>query len=120
MDQAIVIFGAAFIWFLAVVSPGPNFLIASQMSVARSRAAGMGATVGVSSGALTYAALTLSGLSIMLDQMAWLHDPIRIAGDVYLVHLGIKSWRGARNPPPKRRSRPPYPDISARVSASGS
>lgn len=101
MDQAIVIFGAAFIWFLAVVSPGPNFLIVSQMSVARSRAAGMGATLGVSSGALTYASLTLFGLSIVLGKMAWLHDPIRIAGGAYLVYLGIKSWRGARNPPPQ-------------------
>src|SRR5688572_29087513 len=100
MDQFIVIFGAAFIWFLAVVSPGPNFLIVSQLSVARSRAAGMGATVGVSSGALTYATLTLFGLAIVLDEMAWLHDPIRIAGGAYLVYLGIKSWRGARRPPP--------------------
>lgn len=102
MDQALVIFGAAFIWFLAVVSPGPNFLIVSQLSVARSRAAGMGATVGVSTGALTYASLTLFGLSIVLDQMAWLHDPIRIAGGAYLIYLGIKSWLGARKPPPTR------------------
>lgn len=101
MDQALVIFGAAFIWFLAVISPGPNFLIVSQMSVARSRAAGLGATLGVSTGALTYASLTLFGLSIVLDKMAWLHDPIRIVGGAYLVYLGIKSWRGARNPPPQ-------------------
>lgn len=100
MDQALVIVGAAFIWFLAVVSPGPNFLIVSQLSVARSRAAGMGATVGVSTGALTYASLTLFGLSIVLNQMAWLHDPIRIAGGAYLIYLGIKSWLGARKPPP--------------------
>lgn len=99
MDQIVTIFGAAFIWFLAVVSPGPNFLIVSQLSVARSRAAGLGATVGVSSGALTYASLTLFGLSIVLDRMAWLHDPIRIAGGAYLIYLGIKSWRGARQPP---------------------
>lgn len=60
----------------------------------------MGATVGVSSGALTYASLTLFGLSIVLNQMAWLHDPIRIAGGAYLIYLGIKSWLGARKPPP--------------------
>ncbi len=102
MDQALVIFGAAFIWFLAVISPGPNFLIVSQLSVARSRSAGMGATVGVSTGALTYASLTLFGLSIVLNQMAWLHDPIRIAGGAYLIYLGIKSWLGARKPPPTR------------------
>lgn len=101
MDQAIVIFGAAFIWFLAVVSPGPNFLIVSQLSVARSRAAGMGATLGVSAGALTYASLTLFGLSVVLDRMAWLHDPIRIAGGAYLIYLGVKSWRAARHPPPQ-------------------
>lgn len=100
MDQALVIFGAAFIWFLAVISPGPNFLIVSQLSVARSRAAGMGATVGVSLGALTYASLTLFGLSLVLEKMAWLHDPIRIAGGAYLIYLGVKSWLGARKPPP--------------------
>lgn len=100
MDQALVIFGAAFIWLLAVVSPGPNFLIVSQLSGARSRAAGMGATVGVSSGALAYASLTLFGLGFVLNQMAWLHDPIRIAGGAYLIYLGIKSWLGARKPPP--------------------
>lgn len=101
MDQAIVILGAAFIWALAVLSPGPNFLIVSQLSVARSRMAGVGATLGVATGAVTYASLTMFGLSVVLDKVAWLHDPIRIAGGAYLVYLGIKTWRGARNPPPQ-------------------
>ncbi|MFO0997495.1 MAG: LysE family transporter [Alphaproteobacteria bacterium] len=96
MDSAFVVLGAATIWLLAVVSPGPNTLIVSQMAIARSRAAGLGATFGIAMGALTYAALTLFGLSIVLDRVAWLNGPIRIAGGAYLIYLGIKSWRGAR------------------------
>ncbi len=97
MEHGIVILGAAAIWFLAVVSPGPNTLIVSQMAIGRSRRAGLGATIGIATGALAYASLTIFGLAIVLDRMAWLHDPIRIAGGAYLLYLGIKSWRGARD-----------------------
>jgi threonine/homoserine/homoserine lactone efflux protein len=71
-------------------------LIVSQLAIARSRRAGWGATLGITLGALAYASLSLFGLGIVLDGMAWLHDPIRIAGGAYLIFLGIKSWRGAR------------------------
>ena len=81
--------GLLVIWFLAVVSPGPAFLVLSQLAVGRSRACALGAALGQSVGAILYAALTLWGLAVVVTQVAWLGSALRIAGAVYLIYLGL-------------------------------
>jgi threonine efflux protein len=98
MEHLPVILGASLIWLAAVVSPGPNFLVVSRLALARSRHAALGATVGIAVGSLIYAALTMFGLSVLLQSFAWLGEALRVLGGAYLVWLGIEAWRSREAP----------------------
>jgi threonine/homoserine/homoserine lactone efflux protein len=100
--------GLLAIWALAVVSPGPAFLVLSQLAIGRSRAAALGASLGIALGAILYAALTLWGFTVVVGQIAWLGTALRIAGAVYLVYLGLSLFNaaadeGAARPAPPTR-----------------
>ncbi|MBE7211474.1 MAG: LysE family transporter [Gluconacetobacter diazotrophicus] len=90
-----VILGATVIWLAAVVSPGPNFLVVSRLSLSRSRRSAIGATLGIAAGSLIYAALTMFGLSVLILRFAWLGEVVRVLGGAYLVWLGVQAWRSA-------------------------
>ena len=92
MEHLNIIFGVLFLQLLAVVSPGPNFAIVSRLSIAQSKVSGLGAAFGISLGATAYAILTITGLSALLEQVAWLTRAIQILGGCYLVYLGITAW----------------------------
>lgn len=100
------ILGVLAIWMLAVVSPGPAFLVISQLAAGRSRAAAVGASAGITVGAMTFASLTLWGLAIVVTQIAWVGTVLRIAGAVYLVYLGLslflKASSASAEPPAPR------------------
>lgn len=87
--------GLLAIWVLAVVSPGPAFLVLSQLAIGRSRAAALGASLGIALGAIFYAALTLWGFTLVVTQVAWLGTALRIAGAIYLVYLGLALFHAA-------------------------
>ena len=78
-----------------MVSPGPAFLVLSQLAIGRSRAAAFGASLGIALGAILYAALTLWGFTLLVSQIAWLGTALRIAGAVYLVYLGLSLFHAA-------------------------
>lgn len=83
------------LYLAAVVSPGPNFALVSRLAMSGSRNAGLGAAFGLAIVATCYAALTMSGLALILDRVAWLGRAIQIAGGCYLVYLGIAAWRSS-------------------------
>ena len=87
--------GLLAIWLLAVVSPGPAFLVLSQLAAGRSRAAALGAALGIATGAILFAALTLWGLGVLITQIAWLGTALRVAGAVYLIYLGLSLFHAA-------------------------
>jgi threonine efflux protein len=87
------ILGVLAIWFLAVVSPGPAFLVVSQTAAGRSRRAALGVSLGIATGALLYATLTLMGLAAVVTRIAWLGYALRFAGAAYLIYLGITLLR---------------------------
>lgn len=91
--------GLLAIWTLAVVSPGPAFLVVSQLAAGRSRAAGLGAALGITTIAIAYAALTLWGMGVLVTQVAWLGTALRIAGAIYLVYLGLLIFQAAATAP---------------------
>jgi threonine efflux protein len=94
--------GVLAIWLLAVVSPGPAFLVLSQLAAGRSRAAALGAALGIAVGAMVFAALTLWGLGVLVTQIAWLGTALRIAGAVYLVYLGLSLFTAAAEKLPEQ------------------
>jgi len=91
--------GVLAIWLLAVVSPGPAFLVLSQLAAGRSRAAALGAALGIALGAALFATLTLWGLAVVVTQIAWLGTALRVAGALYLVYLGLSLFHAASGEP---------------------
>lgn len=83
------------LWMAAVISPGPSFMLVSQLAASRSRRAAFAACVGISMGSACYATLTLFGLSFLITGSALVVEGVRIAGGCYLIWLGIQSWRRA-------------------------
>jgi threonine efflux protein len=93
MEYLPIILGATLVWFAAIVSPGPNFLVVSRLALSRSLISAIAATFGIAIGSLAYAALTMFGLSALVLRFAWLGDTLRLFGGAYLIWLGIQAWR---------------------------
>lgn len=83
---------------IGAMSPGPSFVLVSRISVANSRLHGLAAALGMGLGGAFFAVLALAGLVALLEKVEWLYLVLKIAGGLYLVHLGIAIWRGARQP----------------------
>ena len=85
--------GVLAIWLLAVMSPGPAFLVLSQLAAGRSRATAAGASLGIAIVATTFAALTMCGLAVVVAEVGWLASALRIAGAFYLIYLGLTLFK---------------------------
>src|SRR5215471_11924878 len=79
---------------LGTISPGPNFLFVSSTAMHLSRRAGIAAGLGVAAGTITWLALTLSGLGLIISRSPEIYDGLRLVGAVYLIWLGGKmTWK---------------------------
>jgi threonine/homoserine/homoserine lactone efflux protein len=87
--------GLLAVWLLAVMSPGPAFLVITQLAAGRSRTAALAAALASALGEILFAALTLWGFAFLITQIGWLGTALRIAGAVYLVYLGLSLLRSA-------------------------
>lgn len=78
---------------LAVVAPGPDFVMAVRNSVVYSRRAGMLTALGFGVGILFHATYTLLGLAAVMAQSILLFSLLKYAGAAYLAYLGIQALR---------------------------
>ncbi|WP_194208631.1 threonine export protein RhtC [Superficieibacter sp. 1612_C1] len=85
----------AFVHFIALMSPGPDFFFVSQTAVSRSRKEAMMGVLGITCGVMVWAGVALLGLHLILEKMAWLHNIIMIGGGLYLCWMGYQMLRGA-------------------------
>jgi threonine/homoserine/homoserine lactone efflux protein len=84
------------VWLLAVMSPGPDFLVVVQQATGRSRRHGILAGLGVSTAIMVWAGASMLGLSVVLTRISWTYDVIRLVGAAYLVYLGMHTLWSAR------------------------
>ncbi|MDP9127441.1 MAG: LysE family transporter [Pseudomonadota bacterium] len=80
---------------VALIAPGPDFMLISTLALARGRLAGVAGAAGIALGNLVYMVLCLFGLGIVFATMHWLVTLIRICGGLYLVYLGLQLWRAS-------------------------
>lgn len=83
--------------FVLGVTPGPGVFAI----VARALALGFRSTVvfilGVIAGDLFYLVLAALGLSVFASQYTAAFGLLKIAGGLYLVYLGVQTWRAAKD-----------------------
>lgn len=89
------IFLAYSVFLIAILSPGPNILAVIGTSMSVGRSSGLALAMGVASGSLMWAVLTVAGLSVLLASYAFSLFYIKIFGGLYLLWLAYKSFKSA-------------------------
>lgn len=85
--------------YLAVLaSPGPNFFLLSQLSLAGRHRDARWTVLGLTTGSIAWVMLTLAGLSALFTTHAMLGDFVRLLGAAYLVWYGSGLLRAALRP----------------------
>ena len=83
--------------FFISATPGPNMLLAFQYGMNYGVKRTLWTLAGLSLGLFILLLSTLLGLDVISRQSPWLLDIIKIVGAVYLIYLGINSWRDTGN-----------------------
>ncbi len=81
----------ALINFLAVLSPGPAFVLTTRNSLKYSRRTAFYTAVGLGLGILVHILNSLLGLGLLISQSDKLLNLIKYIGASYLIYLGYKS-----------------------------
>ena len=89
---------AKFALFIAVswaliLSPGPDMIYVITRGMAHGRRAGVLSAIGVVCGILVHTTAAALGLTLILQTSAFAFLFVKFVGAVYLLYLGIKSWR---------------------------
>jgi len=79
-----------FVHLLAVMSPGPSFLITARTAVAHSRADGIKIALGLGAGTILWSAAALFGLNFLFRQFPWLFVGMKVAGALFLLWVALK------------------------------
>lgn len=90
----------ALIHLLAVVSPGPAFVLAIRTAASEGLRAALGLALGFGLGATAWAAAALLGLALLFQVVPPLFVALKILGGAFLLVLGVQMWRHAREPLP--------------------
>src|SRR4051794_10813724 len=104
MCAAATLLSLALVHLAANASPGPNTLLITQVAAAQSRAAAIRVALGLTLGAIMWAAAaTLSvGLLQLLEP---LQHAMRLLGGAYLVWLGLRTaWHSRGSAGPEHRT----------------
>jgi RhtB (resistance to homoserine/threonine) family protein len=97
MEYLSIILTVALIHLLAVMSPGPDFIMVLRNSLVYSRRSGIYAAVGLGLGILVHVAYSLAGIALIISQSVLLFTFIKYLGAAYLIYVGIKSLRAQRS-----------------------
>ncbi|MDO8499524.1 MAG: LysE family translocator [bacterium] len=82
----------ALIHLLALISPGPDFIMAVRNSLTYSRKTGIWTAVGFGAGISIHILYCLAGLAFIISKSILLFSSIKFLGAGYLVYIGFKSF----------------------------
>lgn len=77
--------------FLAVASPGPDFVMVTRNALSYGRKTGLLTGVGVTLGIVVHVSYCLLGLAVILVHSVPLFMMIKILGGLYLIYVGIRA-----------------------------
>lgn len=83
---------------VAILSPGPSIIAASQSAISRGGRASLPYALGLAVGASLWCLAALFGLNILFTLVPQLFVGFKILGGIYLLWIGWKIWRHAADP----------------------
>lgn len=98
MTELASFLGIGVVLFMGAASPGPSFVLVARTAASDGRPAGLASALGMGVGGLCFAVACLLGLHAALLAVPSLYTALKVAGGTYLAYLGIRIWRGARQP----------------------
>lgn len=78
------------ICFVAMVSPGPDFILVTRNALLYHRSQALATTLGIIAGCMVHATYCMLGLALIITKNILLFSLIKYAGACYLIYLGIK------------------------------
>ena len=93
MDILINALILASIFGVAVISPGPDLIVAIKNSIQYGRSTGFWTALGFGFGVLVHVLYTSLGLATLISQSILLFTIIKFIGAAYLIYMGIKALR---------------------------
>jgi threonine/homoserine/homoserine lactone efflux protein len=97
-ENALVLVSIGLAQMVAVISPGPSFLITARTAVTRSRAEGIKIALGLSAGTVIWAAAALFGLHALFVALPPLFIAMKIAGALFLLWIAYQIFVHAKEP----------------------
>ena len=88
-----VILTIAVLHFLAVVSPGPDFIMISRNALLYSRRSGVYTALGLTLGLLVHITYSLVGIGLIISKSLILFSILKFIGAGYLLYVGFKAIR---------------------------
>lgn len=85
----------AAICFVAMISPGPDFILVTQNALRYPQAQALSTAAGIVCGCLLHATYCTLGLALIITKSVLLFSTIKIVGACYLVYLGVKGLLSA-------------------------
>lgn len=92
MDSFTLIGTVTLVHLLAVISPGPDFVMACRNALLYSRKTGIWTAVGFGLGIAVHISYALFGLAWVVAQSVILFSIIKYLGAAYLIFIGIQSF----------------------------
>ncbi len=83
---------------LAVISPGPSFLITARTAVAGSRLDGVKVALGLGAGTVIWSSAALLGLNLVFRAVPILFLAMKVFGALFLMWIAWQIFRHARDP----------------------
>jgi threonine efflux protein len=89
------------IWLLhvaALITPGANVLLVSQLAASGQRQAAMHAALGVATGAAVWAGAAVAGVQALFAAFPTVRLVLQVAGALYLLYVATRLWRAQAMP----------------------
>ena len=83
---------------LAIASPGPAMLMATQTSLSAGRTAGIAVGAGLGLMAAIWTMMALLGFGVVFELFPFLYVGAKVAGAAYLLYIAFSMWRNAGVP----------------------
>lgn len=81
----------AFLHFIAVIVPGPDFAMVSKNAIIYSKKSAIYTALGIALGLCVHITYCILGLAIVISQSLFLFNIIKYLGAAYLIFIGIQS-----------------------------
>lgn len=98
MSDLSALISIGLVQIVAVISPGPSFLITARTSVAKSRSDGIKVALGLAAGTVVWSSLALLGLNAVFHALPMVFTVMKFVGALFILWIAWQIFRHAVEP----------------------